>query len=57
MTTEFARLLERIFWTEGTSRAMPFRENIFDAVFSNGSLHEWENPVQEHCLCRAIIFM
>lgn len=24
---------------------MPFENNMFDAVFTNGSLHEWEDPV------------
>jgi ubiquinone/menaquinone biosynthesis C-methylase UbiE len=25
---------------------MPFQDASFDAVFSNGSLHEWEDPVR-----------
>jgi ubiquinone/menaquinone biosynthesis C-methylase UbiE len=25
---------------------MPFSDASFDAVFSNGSLHEWEDPVR-----------
>lgn len=29
----------------GNAMAMPFAENSFDSVFSNGSLHEWEDPV------------
>jgi len=24
---------------------IPFPDNTFDAVFSNGSLHEWEDPI------------
>ena len=24
----------------------PFRDNNFDAVFTNGSMHEWANPVE-----------
>jgi len=23
---------------------MPFGDDLFDAVFTNGSLHEWDNP-------------
>jgi ubiquinone/menaquinone biosynthesis C-methylase UbiE len=37
--------LDRISYMEGTSLSMPFAENTFDGVFSNGSLHEWESPV------------
>lgn len=33
-------------YVEGNSMEMPFEDNSFDAVFSNGSLHEWENPVR-----------
>lgn len=29
----------------GNCMEMPFGDNCFDAVISNGSLHEWENPV------------
>ncbi|MCF7943653.1 MAG: class I SAM-dependent methyltransferase [Spirochaetia bacterium] len=28
----------------GNCNALPFAENSFDAVFTNGSLHEWEEP-------------
>lgn len=34
----------RVVYTEGNALSMPFAEGSFDAVFSNGSLHEWENP-------------
>ena len=33
-------------YIEGNCMQMPFPGNSFDAVFSNGSLHEWENPVK-----------
>jgi ubiquinone/menaquinone biosynthesis C-methylase UbiE len=36
----------RTHYVEGNSMAMPFESDTFDAVFSNGSLHEWENPIQ-----------
>ncbi|BAK98685.1 putative methyltransferase [Oscillibacter valericigenes Sjm18-20] len=29
----------------GNCMNMPFRDKNFDAVISNGSLHEWENPI------------
>lgn len=32
-------------YEEGNCMQMPFEDNSFDAVFSNGSLHEWEKPV------------
>ena len=32
----------RIEYIFGNAMDMPFSENSFDAVFSNGSLHEWE---------------
>lgn len=31
-------------YIEGNCMQMSFPDNFFDAVFSNGSLHEWENP-------------
>ena len=30
----------------GNCMAMPFEDESFDTVISNGSLHEWENPVR-----------
>ena len=30
----------------GTVLALPFEDESFDGVFSNGSLHEWERPVK-----------
>jgi ubiquinone/menaquinone biosynthesis C-methylase UbiE len=37
-------LLERVTYSLGDARALPFPDGEFDAVFSNGSLHEWEDP-------------
>jgi len=36
--------LERTEYVLGTGNAIPLSEGAFDAAFSNGSLHEWENP-------------
>lgn len=33
-------------YVEGNCMQMPFPDNSFDAVFSNGSMHEWEEPVK-----------
>jgi ubiquinone/menaquinone biosynthesis C-methylase UbiE len=32
-------------YVQGNCMNMPFPDGEFDAVISNGSLHEWENPV------------
>lgn len=37
---------KRVSYVEGNCMQMPFQDGVFDAVFSNGSLHEWENPVR-----------
>ncbi|GLC82354.1 class I SAM-dependent methyltransferase [Lacrimispora brassicae] len=37
---------KRADYVEGNCMEMPFSDNVFDAVFSNGSLHEWEDPVK-----------
>ena len=37
---------ERASYVEGNCMDLPFPERSFDAVFSNGSLHEWEDPVR-----------
>lgn len=34
----------RANYVHGNGMAMPFEDNTFNAVFSNGSLHEWEDP-------------
>ena len=37
-------LSDRVTYVEGNALRMPFVDGSFDAVFSNGSLHEWEDP-------------
>lgn len=37
---------DRVSYVEGSCLEMPFPDASFDAVFSNGSLHEWEDPVR-----------
>jgi ubiquinone/menaquinone biosynthesis C-methylase UbiE len=39
-------LQERISFTLGDAQDMPFEDATFDAVFSNGSLHEWSQPMR-----------
>lgn len=39
-------LAEKTNYIEGNCMSMPFTDASFDAVISNGSLHEWENPVR-----------
>lgn len=39
-------LSDRVHYVEGSGLHMPFTDSSFDAVFSNGSLHEWEDPAQ-----------
>lgn len=36
----------RANYVEGNCMQMPFPDSSFDAVFSNGSLHEWEEPIK-----------
>lgn len=36
-------LLGRVEYIKGSGDAMPFRGGRYDAVFSNGSLHEWSD--------------
>jgi ubiquinone/menaquinone biosynthesis C-methylase UbiE len=38
------RFSDRIEYVKGDAQRMPFKDNYFDAVFSNGSLHEWAHP-------------
>ena len=35
---------KRVEYVKGDAQRMPFEDNYFDAVFSNGSLHEWVHP-------------
>jgi ubiquinone/menaquinone biosynthesis C-methylase UbiE len=37
-------LVERAEYVHSNGSKMPFEDNHFEAVFSNGSLHEWEQP-------------
>ncbi len=37
-------LANRTQYRLGSCDRLPFDENTFDAVFTNGSLHEWANP-------------
>ena len=36
----------RVNYVLGNAIQMPFTDNSFDSVISNGSLHEWESPIQ-----------
>lgn len=48
MATKNARdygVESRTTYVQGNGMHMPFADTSFDAVFSNGSLHEWEDPV------------
>ena len=38
-------LADRVRYAHGNGMAMPFEDNVFDGVFSNGSLHEWGKPL------------
>ena len=37
-------LTDRIEYIESSGDKMPFEDNLFDGVFTNGSLHEWSDP-------------
>jgi ubiquinone/menaquinone biosynthesis C-methylase UbiE len=37
-------LADRVEYVHSNGSKMPFEDNEFDAVFTNGSLHEWEDP-------------
>ena len=39
-------LADRVDYRLGRGDQLPFADAGFDAVFTNGSLHEWEHPVQ-----------
>lgn len=36
----------RAEYRRGDARRMPFEDGSFDAVFTNGSMHEWGHPVE-----------
>ena len=42
-TAEY-RLSDRVEYYQGDAKKMPFENGHFDAVFTNGSLHEWAHP-------------
>ncbi|MFC2045367.1 class I SAM-dependent methyltransferase [Chloroflexota bacterium] len=37
-------LVDRVEYIEGDARKIPFKDAYFDAVFTNGSIHEWARP-------------
>lgn len=37
-------LSDRVKYHQGDAQQLPFSDCAFDAVFTNGSLHEWSNP-------------
>jgi len=37
-------LSDRVEYVQSSGEKMPFEDNMFDAVFTNGSLHEWSEP-------------
>jgi ubiquinone/menaquinone biosynthesis C-methylase UbiE len=39
-------LSERSEYVHTSAERIPFADGTFDAVFSNGSLHEWANPIK-----------
>lgn len=38
-------LEDRTLYVHGKAEKMPFESSCFDAVFTNGSLHEWSDPL------------
>lgn len=38
-------LNERVSYVISNARKLPFDDDSFDGIFSNGSLHEWESPL------------
>ena len=42
-TVEY-KLTDRAEYFKGDAQEMPFEDGHFDAVFTNGSLHEWAHP-------------
>ena len=39
-------LENKVTYVKGNCSDIPFPNETFDGVFSNGSLHEWENPIK-----------
>lgn len=42
---EYGFLNERVKYIVNNAKTMPYEDNSFDGVFTNTSLHEWEDPV------------
>ena len=36
----------RVEYVNSDAQKMPFEDNMFDGVFTNGSLHEWSQPIK-----------
>jgi ubiquinone/menaquinone biosynthesis C-methylase UbiE len=36
----------RVKYVKGDAHQIPFDDNTFDGVFTNGSLHEWSQPIR-----------
>ena len=36
----------RVKYVKGDAHQIPFEDNTFDGVFTNGSLHEWSQPIR-----------
>lgn len=43
---EYGFLNTRVEYILGNANRIPFEDNYFNAVFTNSTLHEWDNPVQ-----------
>ena len=39
-------LEDRVEYKKGKAEEIPFQDDLFDAVFTNGSLHEWPDPIK-----------
>jgi len=39
-------LAQRVNYVQADAKSMPFENDYFDSVFTNGSLHEWDKPAQ-----------
>jgi ubiquinone/menaquinone biosynthesis C-methylase UbiE len=40
------QLEDRVQYVQGSGDRVPYDNDYFDAVFTNGSLHEWANPIK-----------
>jgi ubiquinone/menaquinone biosynthesis C-methylase UbiE len=46
---------DRVRYVQGNGSRMPFEDGSFDAVFTNGSLHEWADPrMTFNKICRVL---